>query len=610
MKKYKYITGIALAATMLTACSGLDDDDIPVAEQTVPVTFYIRAASPATRVTEYTEEGTTAENTIHTAKVWLYRSAFTDAEGAHEPLLLGYRELTGNGDKLEGTINVAKSVIEANRKVDIYAVGNAESAGLGTMNAGSNFATSYLGGTNFVPATRTTSAGVPDAGLPMSQIAMNKTVYVDGSGPNYYIDGIDMVRAISKVRFAFARSEVMDDVKVMAIEIDGNLIPNQERIFPKQTTDNGNYALVDDIQYNGDRYTNINTEGGYDANMTVYGYAKTGTPAQYSTPLLTQADIMPHVWPKWFDIEYAGVTGEAYEERIDSLLTADGYTNYDFTTYLRESDKAITGRIWYRVGYGVIKSAEFEMDFPQGTKTAEDFARNHIYTVYAYFSADKLEVKPIVQKWDWEADHDRVWLSQGPIEISIYGDEGKQSYKMFNPTPTATNGINWSNAYVGIYYGVETDPEEPLGMPLYSPMLHLSTAYKQDLTLYSSNPNFGFITMTMVPKTNENPYGRAYSQPMASVTIPAYTGPNDVPAKEEYTDTYFYVVPLTEQADIATLDYSNLPPERITHIYLLDPDGYKQPINPSFMPGPNNNQIWFFYMNSLSAYHALDDYHL
>lgn len=612
MKKNRYILAGLTAATLLaTACSEIDDDQLQQ-EQTVPVTFYLRSAGPNTRATEDIKTGTEAENAIHSAKVWLYQSAYTEGTANHDPLLLGYQDasFSDNAGEREITINIPKAVVDNHRKLDVYAVANAASVGLGEMNAGSNeapnsFDNVYLAGTNFTPQTLTASPGVPTDGLPMSQIAKNLTIETL-TGTQYSLNKIDLVRAISKIRFAFARPTGMQDVEITGIEIDGNLIPNQERIFPLQNTDN--YAKVGDIQFNGDRYTNINKTGTapdyagtYISDVMRYGSAA------HNTTLITTANIFEHVWPKWFSIDHAGVTGKDYEERIDSLLQA---SSYDFTTYLRESDKPITGTIWYRIGSDDPSPATFSMSAPAEGE-GPDFARNHIYTVYGHFEGRKLEVKPIVQKWDWESNHDNTYESKGPIEISIFGEEGKQSYKIFNPTPTTTSdGINWSNAYVGIYYGIETDPEEMPGMPLYSPMICLRTAYKQDLKLYSSNPNFGFITMRIVEKTSENPQGRVYdSEPLSSVTIPAYTGTNDPPEKEDYTETYFYVVPITPIPDVATLDLNNLPTERITHLYLLDPDNYRLPINPSFMPGPNNNQIWFFYMNSLDAYHDLQNYH-
>ena len=606
MKKNRYIlAGLTAAMMLATACSEIDEDQ-SAQEQTVPVTFYLRSAGPNTRATEDIKTGTEAENAIHTAKVWLYQSAYTEGTTTHEPLLLGYQDATfSDDDKREITINIPKAVAEARRKLDVYAIANAASVDLSTKNAAtgenpSSFDNVYLAGTNFTPKTLTTSPGVPTDGLPMSQIAKEQEIRTDGT--QYTLEEIDLVRAISKIRFAFARPTGMQDVEITGIEIDGNLIPNQERIFPLQTEDDANYAKVGDIQFNGDRYTNINKTGTapdyagtYISDVVRYGSAA------HNTTLISTDNIFEHVWPKWFSIDYAGVTGKTYEERIDSLLQA---SNYDFTTYLRESDKPITGTIWYRYRNEAPSTATFTMSAP------DDFARNHIYTVYGHFEGRKLEVKPIVQKWDWENDHDNTYRSQGPIEISIFGEEGKQSYKMFNPTPSSTGGINWSNAYVGIYYGIEDDPDEMPGMPLYSPMIYLRTAYQEDLTLYSSNPNFGFITMRIVEKTAENPQGRVYdSEPLSSVTIPAYTGTNDPPEKEDYTETYFYVVPINPITDVATLDLNNLPAERITHLYLLDPDNYRLPINPSFMPGPNNNQIWFFYMNSLDAYHDLQNYH-
>ena len=402
MKKNRYIlAGLTAAMMLATACSEIDEDQ-SAQEQTVPVTFYLRSAGPNTRATEDIKAGTEAENAIHTAKVWLYQSAYTDAQSTeHAPLLLGYQDATfsDNAGEREITINIPKSVADAGRKLDVYAVANAASVGLGEMNAGSNEGTNsfdnvYLAGTNFTPQTLTASPGVPTDGLPMSQIAKNKEIL--GSATQYTLNKIDLVRAISKIRFAFARPTGMQDVEITGIEIDGNLIPNQERIFPLQNTDN--YAKVGDIQFNGDRYTNINKTGTapdyagtYISDVMRYGSAA------HNTTLISTANIFEHVWPKWFSIDYAGVTGKTYEERIDSLLQA---SNYDFTTYLRESDKPITGTIYYRYGSTeTTQSAKFTMPAPiegQGP----DFARNHIYTVYGHFKNGELCLTLTVNPWE------------------------------------------------------------------------------------------------------------------------------------------------------------------------------------------------------------------
>lgn len=615
-----YLPLLATASLLtLAACSTIDEEiPAPPSEEPAAV-LNLNILAPhtiSTRAEDREVAATDNENMLHDIRVWAYKSS--TAADRDNDLPVGYAEVA-NAQNIPTTDSpyvltmllpesmYANADKTALFPMDFYVMANTNQlntltampemptrkalreASFGHVETNDNYG---LSGTPVTTASATT-------GLPISQIKTNVTVNPNPSGQNLLYkneEPIVLTRAISKIQFYFTKANGMTDVEVTKIEINGSAFPTTQYIFPVEKTTGLGDVTVANLPRNASNEVARET-----AKIT---YENATTPITIKELTQTQD-------PDMFKWDSANETAQQYVDKITNNPDNTRNVTLCCTTYLRETDgntakddndHTIMGTIYYRIG-----TESYSKTF--ALLNENDFVRNHQWFIYGYFNGGKLEVKPIVLKWDWEDDHDYEYESKGPIEISIFGDAGKQSYKMFNPTPNSTGSpINWNNAYVGIYYGVETDPEEPLGMPLYSPMLHLSTAYKQDLTLYSSNPAFGFITMTMVPKTDENPFGRAYSEPMASVTIPKYTGTSDYPNKSEYTDTYFYVVPMTEQADIPTIDNNNLPAERITHVYLLDPDGYKQPINPSFMPGPNNIEIWFFYMNSLNAYQELDDY--
>ena len=436
MKKNRYILAGLTAATLLaTACSEIDEDQ-SAQEQTVPVTFYLRSAGPNTRATEDVKTGTDAENTIYSAKVWLYQSAYTDAQSTeHAPLLLGYQDASfSEDDEREITINIPKAVVEAGRKLDVYAIANAASVDLSTKNAATgenpnSFDNVYLAGDNFTPQTRTASPGVPTDGLPMSQIAKNQDIIPDGT--QYTLNKIDLVRAISKIRFAFARPTGMQDVEITGIEIDGNLIPNQERIFPLQSEDDANYAKVGDIQFNGDRYTNL-VKTGTDANdyiQTKVVYDKSATAGSFNTALVSSGSedgqIKEHDNPELLVYQNSGGTIRQY----DALITP--YVINSLDTYLRESDKLITGTIYYRYGSTeTTQSATFTMPAPiegQGP----DFARNHIYTVYGHFKNGELCLTLTVNPW----------------ELKEYSLDYSESLQVPNPISWKAGTYNESRSY-------------------------------------------------------------------------------------------------------------------------------------------------------------------
>ena len=97
---------------------------------------------------------------------------------------------------------------------------------------------------------------------------------------------------------------------------------------------------------------------------------------------------------------YAGQDGPTYERLIQDGISGGKLTQVAGAIYLRESDKALTGTVYYRVQKGseepVEKSAPFSMKAPG------DFARNHTWTLYGYYvSGRTLELTVSAIPWDW-----------------------------------------------------------------------------------------------------------------------------------------------------------------------------------------------------------------
>ena len=597
-----------------SACYEYDESDRVDNQQTVPLTFYLQTAGQQSSTRGYEGEvgNITNEGTIHSVKVWLFDQELS--------LLVAYTEafanngtdgINSNNDVKKVTLDIPNYIITQKRKVDLYVVANGESIGF-TLGSTATVAQLEAAKVNNAFAPASAMRSVPTTGLPFSYVEKDwKILNEDESALTTSLPVVRLTRAVSKVRFAFARTTALPGVEIVGIQLNENQIASEQFVLPKW--DQENFTAP----YNGDKLPNITANTYYGTQLS-YGQISetyTGPNALYTTDKIAEFDEPDSKTFANYTFTTNDNTKKAreYDDFITNSVTS--VNENDYLTYLYESDKALSGYIYYRFNrlnsdgtvreYGNVLKKEFTMT------AAGDFARNHEWIVYAYFMGNKLEVKPIVQKWYWDSeavDHTE-WQSLGSIDISIFGDNGRQSYKVYNPTPIPDQeyprDINWNNAYVGIYHGVELDDDNEEGgingQPLYSPMIHLKTCYEQDLTLYLTNStDFGFITVTIDETTGHHTYSpNMKTNPTATlpstVTIPKAT----TAAK---TDTYFFVVPRKMK------DSDPAPANRMTKLYLLDEDNMKQPINPSFMPGPNNIEIWYYYVETLDAFNGLTDY--
>lgn len=394
----KILKGLLLMGIAL--CSSCFDQgyDCPV-QDTVPLTFYLQTAGEQTRAYEGTQAATDAENEIKTIKVWLF-------DGND---FVGYSDQMTNNKVV---ITIPRSLV-VKGKVDVYAIANAESVGLGALDENSTLSdltSAIIGGDNFLPQANVANLTrtVPTSGLPYSQVA--KECPITANGISATLPTIMLTRAVSKVRFAFARSTGMTDVEITGIKINGGLIASDEYIFPDAEA-TGNFTSP----YNGDKVAHIKKDGtdDYIAQAIVWGSTETGdkdgTTAIIPTNSINEVDNPDQ---QTYIKKYGKTSGHGadYNAFVDETFIKYGDANNpqyrnDYLTYLRESDQRLTGTIYYRTGKdgtetgtehdGDIKSYNFSMDVPQ------DFARNHIWIVYGYFmGGNKLYLEVTVLPWE------------------------------------------------------------------------------------------------------------------------------------------------------------------------------------------------------------------
>jgi len=320
-------------------------------------------------------------------------------------------------------------------KVDVYAVANAAAAvasmpGEGTTrNALDQLVVTEIGG-NW-PLTRS----VPDVGLPMSGVI--KEADVTGGYPVLNISTLKLTRAVSKIRFVFcqqgipatgsAPAEIANDAcEIVKISFDGTQggrdcqISTTERLFTTNSFDLGNAP-------------------GYVAlSSTISG--PDGDAMIPNSSLSIVAD------PESLFFRGLGnetETAESYENRLDAAVASESQVG---PIYLRETDKTISGRIFYRVEPydpndpdGGLLSARFSM-------SGEDvFSRNHTWIVYACFVEQtmRLELKVVVLPWEWTS----YSLDYTTSSINVI-----RRFSVYEPTPATFDKVKTDDGYFDVKF--------------------------------------------------------------------------------------------------------------------------------------------------------------
>ncbi len=396
---------LPLIPLLLGACVEYEED--ASAHQTVPLIFYLQTAGSqgATRAYEGDVQDKSAEKAINSISVWLFDHGKAGDNPSTAGQLLDYQDAFSDASTHKVTMNVPKYIVEQEHTVDVYAIANAEQAGL--TPAALKAVTTIDGlkeltmqGTNFTPGGLTKLGGTDGvAYLPMSRILQDWPVVAEDTKTlSTNLGEVAITRAVSKIRFAFARTTGIEGIKITGIEIDGGLIPSAQYILPIDSISNPeNYATVEGKgRYIGDKLPNINTTvtTPYITNtLEIRGDGDT----DWSTQLFAPAYIKEYDNPEnntWAAMKTATptMTAQQYDDFINTVI---GTNTYDLTTYLRETDKVLTGKVHYMVG-DVQKEATFQMASDQ----VNDFARNHEWIVYAYYKGDELVLTVNVMPWD------------------------------------------------------------------------------------------------------------------------------------------------------------------------------------------------------------------
>ena len=316
------------------------------------------------------------EEKITSIRVWAFKSG-PDKETATP---IGFKSETNLSAK--GSHNVSMMITRKNAetlgkgKIDLYILLNAESEGVLDDKDCIKMTRAELEAlvikNNFGIANGTAQTiVVPDAGLPISRVIkeldVTNNIKDNAKEAAEHSIHIPLIRAVSKLHFFFTRKDVKDTegVEVTNIEVNEGIVPTQSSVFPTATTDAN--KETDGLTGNLTSLTYLNEK------MTFGGVA-TG-------------DIKPVENPT----KYIRKPDQTAQDYITKLR---GATTECHLSYLRETDKDLTGTIHYKLDKsGAEKQTPFSIP---------NAYRNHEMVVYGYFLGEKstLTLKYYVADWN------------------------------------------------------------------------------------------------------------------------------------------------------------------------------------------------------------------
>lgn len=378
--------GMAIAALLMlstmASCSDQDSQAPATGDEAYLNLSFSTASATTSRASragdignDETQANPNQESDIHSIKVWVFKSG-TGASA--NPI--AYKEdnhtvvggVTANGTYTLNLRFLRKINGEELKNIDLYILANSESTNMADKLKGKDLRTitrADLQGVTFDDPFGITAEGkaqttvVPTGkGLPISRaitnIAIADHVADTEAGAKNKGISIPLVRAVSKLHFYFARKADADalteNVKVTGIEIDGNTFPTESYVFP----DEEDYATAD-------------------ANKAATSN-KYGTPSYVATPLkldgVENAKIKAVADPLAYKRDEKTETAQTYMNRMNTDI---GEHNL---SYLRETNKPITGKIYYQLADGgSVKSQGFTIP------SSGNAIRNREFVVYGYF---------------------------------------------------------------------------------------------------------------------------------------------------------------------------------------------------------------------------------
>lgn len=363
-----------------------------------------------------------SESDIHSIKVWVFQSGTNEDANPIAYKEEALKDINGSYNlQLRFLRKIAGKDVE---NIDLYILANSESTNIENKLSGKDFSSitrKELQNIRFDSTFGIQENGnpqnteVPETGLPISRaitkISVEKHVGTTEAEAETKGIKIPLVRAVSKLHFYFARKTGTDantsQVKVTRIEVEGNTIPTASYVFP------------DEAIYN---------ENGYNQDVTSQKYDNAGTtyvPTTLKLAGVENKDIKEVDNPESFIKK----SNQSAQEYLDAFKQAD--IDSHNLCYLRETNKAIRGTIYYSLDGGATEKHE-TFNIP----SEGNAIRNRELVVYGYFlngQMGKLTVTPSIQEWQDGGTFDFIDASTN-VEIPG-GDQTNWGYKVYYGFP-------------------------------------------------------------------------------------------------------------------------------------------------------------------------------
>lgn len=379
--------GMAIAALLMlstmASCSDQDSQAPATGDEAYLNLSFSTASATTSRASragdigkDETQANPTAESDIHSIKVWVFKSGTGPSANPiaykedNTPTAVGGG--TANGNYTLNLRFLRKINGEELKNIDLYILANSESTNMADKLNGKNLRSitrADLQKATFDDPFGITTEGkaqttvVPTGkGLPISRAITNIEIakHVADTEIEAKDKGISipLVRAVSKLHFYFARTADADalteNVKVTKIEIDGNTFPTESYVFP----DEEDYATAD-------------------ANKAATSN-KYGTPSYVPTLLkldgVKNTGIKAVADPLTYKRDEKTETAQTYMDRMNKEIGGHNLS------YLRETNKPITGKIYYQLADGgSVKHQGFTIP------SSGNAIRNRELVVYGYF---------------------------------------------------------------------------------------------------------------------------------------------------------------------------------------------------------------------------------
>ena len=442
--------GMAIAALLMlstmASCSDQDSQAPATGDEAYLNLSFSTASNTTSRASraenigkdDETQANPNAESDIHSIKVWVFKSG-TGASA--NPIAYKEDNPTVGGTAANGsyTLNL-RSLRKINgeelKKIVLYILANSESTNMADKLKIKDFRSitrADLQGVTFDDPFGITTDGkaqttaVPTGkGLPISRAITNIEIakHVADTEIEAKDKGISipLVRAVSKLHFYFARKSgddaMTENVKVTRIEIDGNTFPKKSYVFP----DEEDYATADaNKSATSGKY---GTSDYVTTTLTLDGVENTGIKAV----------------PDPLAYKRTNETAQDYMNRMNKDIG-----EHDLC-YLRETNKPITGKIYYKLADGGIEESK-EFTIP----SEGNAIRNRELVVYGYF------LQGGALCLDWQV---MPW-NKITSEIS-WSNVNCQMFAWHKSSPSATTGDEEGKFCLVNYPRYETDKHNSL----------------------------------------------------------------------------------------------------------------------------------------------------